>query len=517
MYNLTPFKFWCQKVLPLVYDDSLSYYEVLAKVVDYMNKVMENNMEIMQAIEDIAGDTIPISDYVTPDMFGAVGDGLADDTEALQKAIDSGKNVCLLMDKIYLVTNTIHLKAISPSSISENGRQRVSRTIFAKAYTDYSNPNSNISCKIANPDFPVFAIDSGRWTMQNIYVNCENQATGNQDITFIKTNMEGVDVDFNMLDCRIANGKLLADFTGRGFLLRDSIIIGFQQLIDIKWKTENTDIYHNDTTGQRAIRILGNRFHSVNATNPFITLTSGNAYGLQFIDNEFDRGFSNLLLCKTAPYNWMIANNNITGMREANEALMRFQAGANNIMITNNHIAQPMEPVSGGNIKFRYFIRFDADTEVVGAVIANNMVDEIPNGALVYLPKSESDTNSARLKGCVISNNMVDLFSNMTVEGGIVRAVQPTLERCVISGNAINRVTTSNSKGCYALYSSGSATLNDCKIMANVTPDTEHTFGKPAGSSLNMTRTIIDDFLMSAAQPNEPEEQLEGEGDAGRE
>ena len=37
-----PFRFWCQKVLPLVYDDSLSYYELLCKVVDYLNKVIED-------------------------------------------------------------------------------------------------------------------------------------------------------------------------------------------------------------------------------------------------------------------------------------------------------------------------------------------------------------------------------------------------------------------------------------------------------------------------------------------
>lgn len=32
--------FWCQKVLPLVYDDSLSYYEVLCKVRDKMNEII---------------------------------------------------------------------------------------------------------------------------------------------------------------------------------------------------------------------------------------------------------------------------------------------------------------------------------------------------------------------------------------------------------------------------------------------------------------------------------------------
>ena len=40
--DLKPFRFWCQKALPLVYDDSLSYYELLCKVVDYLNKTMEN-------------------------------------------------------------------------------------------------------------------------------------------------------------------------------------------------------------------------------------------------------------------------------------------------------------------------------------------------------------------------------------------------------------------------------------------------------------------------------------------
>ena len=39
---LEPFRFWCQHVLPLVYDDSLSYYELLCKVVDYLNKTMED-------------------------------------------------------------------------------------------------------------------------------------------------------------------------------------------------------------------------------------------------------------------------------------------------------------------------------------------------------------------------------------------------------------------------------------------------------------------------------------------
>lgn len=35
------FRFWCQKILPAVYDDSLSYYELLAKVVQKLNEVID--------------------------------------------------------------------------------------------------------------------------------------------------------------------------------------------------------------------------------------------------------------------------------------------------------------------------------------------------------------------------------------------------------------------------------------------------------------------------------------------
>ena len=37
------FRFWCYKVLPLVYDDSLSYYEILCKMVSYINNLIETD------------------------------------------------------------------------------------------------------------------------------------------------------------------------------------------------------------------------------------------------------------------------------------------------------------------------------------------------------------------------------------------------------------------------------------------------------------------------------------------
>ena len=46
-------KFWCQKVLPLVYDDSLSYMEVLCKVINYLNNCISDIDLLRQEIEDL--------------------------------------------------------------------------------------------------------------------------------------------------------------------------------------------------------------------------------------------------------------------------------------------------------------------------------------------------------------------------------------------------------------------------------------------------------------------------------
>lgn len=48
-----PFRFWCQKVLPLVYDDSLSYYELLCKVVNYLNNMIKDTNLIIDSFNTL--------------------------------------------------------------------------------------------------------------------------------------------------------------------------------------------------------------------------------------------------------------------------------------------------------------------------------------------------------------------------------------------------------------------------------------------------------------------------------
>lgn len=58
------FKFWCQKVLPLVYDDSLSYYEVLNKMLVYLNDVIDNINATTANVEELEDDFLLLQTYV---------------------------------------------------------------------------------------------------------------------------------------------------------------------------------------------------------------------------------------------------------------------------------------------------------------------------------------------------------------------------------------------------------------------------------------------------------------------
>lgn len=61
---LEKFRFWCYKVLPLVYDDELSYYEVLCKVVDYINKLIEQDKVFSDEIEDLKKDLDTVNKWI---------------------------------------------------------------------------------------------------------------------------------------------------------------------------------------------------------------------------------------------------------------------------------------------------------------------------------------------------------------------------------------------------------------------------------------------------------------------
>lgn len=62
--ELKHFKFWCQSVLPIVYDESLSYYEVLCKVVDYINNLIDTDNAIIRDVDALRVELAIVKNWI---------------------------------------------------------------------------------------------------------------------------------------------------------------------------------------------------------------------------------------------------------------------------------------------------------------------------------------------------------------------------------------------------------------------------------------------------------------------
>lgn len=82
-HDIKPFRFWCQKALPLVYDDSLSYYEVLCKVVNYLNNMMTDLTTGTGAITQFAQQFV-----INQQFLNNMAEKLGENTEELEDYIN---------------------------------------------------------------------------------------------------------------------------------------------------------------------------------------------------------------------------------------------------------------------------------------------------------------------------------------------------------------------------------------------------------------------------------------------
>lgn len=62
--NIEKVRFWCFKVLPLVYDDSLSYYEVLCKVKTKLNEMIDSMGELSETVKEIQDAVTQIQQWI---------------------------------------------------------------------------------------------------------------------------------------------------------------------------------------------------------------------------------------------------------------------------------------------------------------------------------------------------------------------------------------------------------------------------------------------------------------------
>lgn len=238
---VTPLKFWCQKVLPLVYDDSLSYYEVLCKVSEKINELVENNKNLPDYIaeeiklqlsdtnlEKIVGSYL--TDFVLNVKFppegipASIGDGVADDHDSIQMCIDyaneNGGKALYFPDGVYITSPLILKNSVSIFGASTNSsiiklKANSTNSLFSGTSSNNTISRITIDGNIASQvnELTLISLNGSNMSFDNLVLSNSNKA-----INIINT---GNIVMMNSL--RLNNCPYFIQLSGAGYAVCDNL------------------------------------------------------------------------------------------------------------------------------------------------------------------------------------------------------------------------------------------------------------------------------------------------------
>lgn len=189
-----PLCVWVQRILPLVYDDSLSYYEVLAKVVEKINILINNNNNIPAYVKQVFNEFIESGQleilvkqiidrqdivvnvkYPPENVVAAVGDGATNDTAAFNSCIAYAiKNGI----PVYIPAGTYMLDAMTI-----NGNVQI-----------FGTPKTNLYLNVKPEAGAMFTIEGGNVGFFNLTAYGQHSKQPN-DTTFLYVNEQTANVE----------------------------------------------------------------------------------------------------------------------------------------------------------------------------------------------------------------------------------------------------------------------------------------------------------------------------------
>lgn len=211
------------------YEPDPEVLKVIDTELDMASERPVQNQVIARAFANLQGGFQAVHDavaklHVTPEMFGAVGDGVADDTAAVQAAIDSGAKVIELMGKAYRISRPLVLRdgqtlqngiidgllscanGIECTSNSDEAQQRVSIVnVAVKNFTQFGIYLKNCHDSAIS-----------RCLVENIVTDVAGGAVNGIYLEFCKNTI--------VSDCTVHNIASLDDADGIHFLHLDTIL-----------------------------------------------------------------------------------------------------------------------------------------------------------------------------------------------------------------------------------------------------------------------------------------------------
>lgn len=479
--DLQPFRYWCQKVLPLVYDDSLSYYELLCKAVDYLNKTMEDVETLHGDVTNLHKAYEQLQNYVNM-YFSSLDVQKEINNKLDQMANDGTLNILLKM----------HARMVLPSgdttgnTDTENIQKTINNFGYVELFSGTYYINEPIKLKSGNT-----IIGSGN---ENTIIVCSSDFctfVGNNSAdklvlkNFRVNDTTGAHVGLNFI------GSTVAPYTGIRYSFIENIhLFGFNTCVLIRgaWcvkfnhcRFESNNMCINQSGSCNNVEYTECQFYGLEGASTGVRITGdGGAenYGIYFNNCDFEKhkyGL-NLYSCVGVYLNNLYVEKIDTVINADNSINLVLNGGTLNGINRVANVAKS-QPISLYNVTtfsmLNVYVRYYKSEKSCLVYISNDVPVYIENitvanlkGGSVFLKNTDAETNYDYNGDYYIENlstsNFNGRFTNskgtIIKSDGIKRRDSVKLIECNIE--LISEATINNSTEVHVINKSGTILYN---------------------------------------------------------